>query len=52
MFAEQQWLDLAQMLHKIKGAARLIDARQVVRSCEQQEKICKTGMPNSWDTAG
>lgn len=42
-FAERDWTGLAQMLHKIKGAARLIDARQVVRACEQQEKICKTG---------
>ena len=42
-FAERDWNGLGQMLHKIKGTARLIDARQVVRSCEQQEKICKTG---------
>ena len=42
-FAGRDLSGLGQMLHKIKGAARLIDARQVVRSCEQMEKICKTG---------
>lgn len=41
LYARQQWLELAQVLHKIKGAARLIDAQQVARDCEQLEKACK-----------
>lgn len=43
LYGRQQWVDLAQVLHKIKGAARLIDAQQVARDCEQMEKACKAG---------
>ncbi|WP_167467028.1 response regulator [Aquitalea magnusonii] len=41
LYGQQQWGELAQVLHKIKGAARLIDAQQVARDCEQMEKACK-----------
>lgn len=43
LYGRQQWLELAQVLHKIKGAARLIEAQQVARDCEQLEKACKAG---------
>ena len=49
LFAAGNWPELAQVLHKIKGAARLIDARQVCRDCEQLEKACKAGAAEQID---
>ena len=43
LFSRRQLGELAHVLHKIKGAARLIDAQQVGRDCEQLEKACKAG---------
>lgn len=43
LFQAGRLAELGQVLHKIKGAARLIDAQQVGRSCEQLEKICQSG---------
>lgn len=49
LFRERQLTELTHVLHKIKGAARLIDAQQVGRDCEQLEKACKAGNPDQID---
>lgn len=49
LFRQRQLCELAHVLHKIKGAARLIDAQQVGRDCEQLEKACKAGNPEQID---
>jgi DNA-binding NarL/FixJ family response regulator/HPt (histidine-containing phosphotransfer) domain-containing protein len=36
-----QWSEAAALAHKIKGAARMIDAAGVIRDCECFERACK-----------
>jgi len=38
---------VASIIHKIKGAARLIDAQQVVIACVQLESVCQDGLKES-----
>jgi two-component system sensor histidine kinase EvgS len=38
--------DISQMAHKIKGAARIIRAEQVIEHCEALEMACADGAPD------
>lgn len=38
----EKWRDAAASAHKIKGAARLVDAARVIQACETFEAACET----------